>query len=265
MSYPHRPWISISMDFTGPFRKSNCFDMILVLIDRFTTFTYLFPCNSTITAPETAKLLQDRITATHGQPESILTDADPRFTSHFWQKLMKNLSIDHIMSTPYHHQTNGQVERRIRTVQQCLRNFVNRGHTDWSKYLGQIQHAINIAPTTSTGMSPYFLCFGYSPPVFESFKPRPTSVPGADKVATEVAAASRDAIFAMNYARFHQNAKASKHRRLVVDLQVGVDQVLVNSKPYRREKDRSQKLLPRSLGPFNILDKNTDLENYQIE
>lgn len=46
-----------------------------------------------------------------GQPDSILTNTDPWFNSHFWQQLMKNIDIYQTMSTPYHHQTKKQVEQ----------------------------------------------------------------------------------------------------------------------------------------------------------
>ena len=68
---------------------------------------------------------------------------------------MKSLSIEIWMATQYHHQTNGQVECRIRTIKQMMRNYVNKRQNDWCQALPKIVAAINGAPHESLGMSPY--------------------------------------------------------------------------------------------------------------
>ena len=45
----------------------------------------------TVTAPQLAELFWRRSFGTHGLPESILSDRDPRFTAHFWRALWKCL------------------------------------------------------------------------------------------------------------------------------------------------------------------------------
>jgi len=53
--------------------------------------------------------------------------------------MMKSLGIPVSMATQYHHQTNGQVERRIRTLKQLMRNFVNPRQNNWSGALPLLQ------------------------------------------------------------------------------------------------------------------------------
>jgi len=66
--------------------------------------------------------------------------------------MMKFLGIQVWMATQHHQQTNGQVERRIRTLKQLMRNFVNPRQNNWSGALPDIAAALNGAPHGSLGM-----------------------------------------------------------------------------------------------------------------
>ncbi|GKA74046.1 putative reverse transcriptase domain, ribonuclease H-like domain, aspartic peptidase domain protein [Tanacetum coccineum] len=46
----------------------------------------------------------------HGIPVLIIFDRDPRFASNFWRSLQKALGTNLDMSTPYHPQTDEQIE-----------------------------------------------------------------------------------------------------------------------------------------------------------
>ena len=59
-----------------------------------------------------------------GMPLKIISDRDVRFTSAFWQQLMKLLQCRVAMSTAYHPQTDGLTERFHRSIEQVLRNYV---------------------------------------------------------------------------------------------------------------------------------------------
>ena len=63
------------------------------------------------------------------------------------------------MATKYHHQTNGQVERRIRTLKQLMRNYINPRQNNWSSALPVIAAAMNGAPHKSLGISPYYALY----------------------------------------------------------------------------------------------------------
>ena len=44
---------------------------------------------------------------------SIVSDKDPRFTTHFWKSFQKVMGTRLTMSTAFHQQTNGQSEMTI--------------------------------------------------------------------------------------------------------------------------------------------------------
>ncbi|GJZ64423.1 zinc finger, CCHC-type, retrotransposon gag domain protein [Tanacetum coccineum] len=57
----------------------------------------------------------------HGTPTSIVSDRDPKFTSHFWKGLQKAWGTRLKFSTTFHPQTDGQSERTIQTLEDMLR------------------------------------------------------------------------------------------------------------------------------------------------
>ena len=69
------------------------------------------------------------------------------------------------MST-YHPQTNGQVERYIRTILAMLRNYVNEHQDDWDRYATALTYAYNNHVHRSTGTPPFSLVLSRLPPEF---------------------------------------------------------------------------------------------------
>ena len=60
----------------------------------------------------------------HGVPVSIVSDRDPRFTTHFWKSFQKALGTWLTMSTAFHPQTDGQSERTIQVLEDMQRACV---------------------------------------------------------------------------------------------------------------------------------------------
>ena len=108
-------------------------------MDRFTSYTHLIPLKDEATSEKIFKKLNSTIFDVHGLPLSVVLDQDSRFTSKFWSQMMKSLGIQVWMATQYHYQTNGQVERRIRTFKQLMRNFINPRQNNWSGTLQLLQ------------------------------------------------------------------------------------------------------------------------------
>ena len=179
-------------------------------MDRFTSFTHLVPVTTTITASETFDVLQKHIFDIHGRPLSIVMDQDPRFTSRFFQQVMKSLSIEIWLATQYHHQTNGQVERRICTIKQMMRNYVNKRQNDWCQALPKIATAINGAPHESLGMSPYKALYGRAYHILPPLTHSATKVPAADEIINNHEATRLEVEQALNHAQYRQTMQAQK-------------------------------------------------------
>ena len=59
------------------------FDMIYVIIDRLTKYTYFIPTLSTIKAEELAYVFMRNVFAAHGIPAKLISDRDKLFKSKF--------------------------------------------------------------------------------------------------------------------------------------------------------------------------------------
>ena len=261
---PTEAYQSLAIDFAGPFPKSENFDSIFVILDRFTSYTHLVPVTTNCTASEAFEILQKTIFDVHGRPLSIVMDQDPRFTSRFFQQAMKSLSIEIWMATQYHHQTNGQVERRIRTMKQMMRNFVNKRQNNWNQALPKIAAAINGAPHESLGMSLYKALYGRSYRILPPLTHSATKVPAADEIIDNHEAIRLDVEQALNHARFRQTVQAQKRRNPQPQWQPG-QRVLIFGKAYNPPKGRSRKLQPRWFAPFPIKEFNETTEDYKLD
>ena len=72
------------MDFvTHLQQKPRRHDAVWVIVDRFTTAHFL-AVRMTFTLEEFYRLYIQEIARLHDVPVSIVSDMDPRFTTHFW-------------------------------------------------------------------------------------------------------------------------------------------------------------------------------------
>ena len=171
---------SLAIDFASPFNKSNEYTTVMVIMDRFTSYTHLVPLKEAATSEKTFTKLQTTIFDVHGLPLSIVLDQDSRVTSKFWSQMMMSLDIQVWMATQYHHQTSGQVERRIRMLKQMIRIFVNKRQNNWSAALPAIAVAMNGAPHEFLGISPYQALYGRTWKIFNPVQRSASKIPAVD-------------------------------------------------------------------------------------
>jgi len=74
---------------------------------------------------ELTKLFRDHIWKLHRLPESIISDRGVQFMVGMIRELNNLLGIQMKLSTAYHPQTDGQIERINQELEQYLRVFIN--------------------------------------------------------------------------------------------------------------------------------------------
>ncbi|GFO37432.1 reverse transcriptase [Plakobranchus ocellatus] len=72
-------------------------------------------------------------------------------------------NIKHFVSTPYHPQTNGIVERFHSTLKSMIRKLSHESRTEWYRFVPAALFAYRGQVHSSTGFSPFFLLFGRAP------------------------------------------------------------------------------------------------------
>ena len=86
---------------------------------------------------------------------SIVSDKDPKFTTHFRKSFQKAMGTQLTMSTAFHLQTNGQSERTIQILKDMLRACVLDLKGSWEEHLPLVEFAYNNNYQASIQMAPY--------------------------------------------------------------------------------------------------------------
>ena len=94
-----------------------------------------------------------------GFPNQILTDCGGSFVYALMKEAMKRLDIQHIKVTPYHPESNGNLERWHSTLKAMIIKS-GKGRTDWDRLLPALCYAYRQAIHCSTGHPPFELVFG---------------------------------------------------------------------------------------------------------
>jgi len=118
------PFSGLEMDLLGPLTTSRGgHKYVLVICDRFTKLARAIPSRDA-TALTVSSALIDSWVSAYGIPESVLTDNGLQFDSVYYQGILGLLGIASNYTSPYHPQTNGQVERYNRTLVRQLRCYL---------------------------------------------------------------------------------------------------------------------------------------------
>ena len=91
------------MDFVAHFpRTPRRHDAVWVIVDRLTKLAHFLAVRMTFTLEELCQLYIREIVRLHGVLVSIVSDKDPRFTTHFWKSFQKAMGTQLSLSTTFH-------------------------------------------------------------------------------------------------------------------------------------------------------------------
>jgi transposase InsO family protein len=267
---PRAPFAALSVDFVMPLPASGPlrYTALMVVVCRFSKYVSLIPTHVEVTSAQCVELFMRHVWSIHGLPDNIVSDRDPRFVSGMYSELMQRLGVRRKLSTSSHPQTDGQTERTNQTVQIALRHYCTVDHSSWAEMLPQIQFAINARSSRATNLSPFFVAFGREPrsaiDALLRAGPADYQNEAADAFATRMRNIHAHVQDAMAAAQRAMAAQYDRHHRGVAPFSVG-DQVLLSHNDLMRNTAtnantdaRSQKFLPRFLGPFSVLQKMSD-------
>ncbi|KAF0714571.1 hypothetical protein AaE_011540, partial [Aphanomyces astaci] len=229
-------------------------------VDNLSKRPKYIPTRSDVDAPQTAKEFFERVVRHHGLPAMIISDRDSKFTSTFWKSLMEIMDIRQAMTTAGRAKADGGTDRQNRTLEDALRCQVSYLGQDWVEHFPTI---VLCPPRLSPNI--YRLNTVRSrhrPQVAQPFR-EPFLV--QENFAKNFAE-HRKEVIRMDHENLTKVQKRQeyydKHRSKVIFKEA--DQVLLATHnlhlKHAQMLDESErpKLVPRFIGPFEIVKTNND-------
>ncbi len=155
---PSRRFSHVHVDLVGPLPASEAgYLYIFTIIDRTTRWLEAVPLKDISTACCIVAFLASWVSR-FSVPETVTSDQGAQFSAASWASFCNRLGIRHAMTTAYHPQANGLVERAHRQLKDALR--ARGASTDWPSHLPWVLLGLHAAPKEISGISSAEAVFG---------------------------------------------------------------------------------------------------------
>ena len=146
-----------SIEETVPLHQEPVIRNVMVMQDHVSKYVvaYVVKDQTARTATET---LRNDYFGLFGAPAYLVSDQGKVFTGI--SNLCELYGVQKLRTSPYHAQTNGQVERMNQTIIRMIGKLEEDKKARWSEHLPEMLSAYNGTRSAVTGYSPYFLLFG---------------------------------------------------------------------------------------------------------
>jgi hypothetical protein len=239
--------------------ESNGFIYVIVLIDYFSKWTEAEPLKDK-TAVSVAGFLY-KVICRHGCFEIQINDQGREFVNSVSTALHDMTGTQQRVTSAYHPQANGLVERQNQTIKKSIMKVLNENVEKWTSVLDGILFALRVKVHDSMGYSPFFLMYNRQPclPIdvkyMDGLKTE-DSDPVYDKEVLQNALEMRQRIeegAISNIVSSQKKQKRDYDRKHATAIQYSVGQkVLLRN--LRRDDRKGAKMTFSWLGPYEILD-----------
>ena len=186
---------------------------VMVMQDHFSKYVVAYVVKDQ-TAHTAAEMLRNGYFGLFGAPAYLISEQGKAFTGHLFSNLCELYGVQKLRTSPYHAQTNGQVERMNQTIIRMIGKLKQDKKAYWSEHLPEMLAAYNSTHLAVTGYSPYFLLFGRKSrmPV-DCLFPTLHDSPHQAKMEVSVAAMQKRLKEAFAVARHLTSQEATRQRR----------------------------------------------------
>ena len=148
-----------SIEETVPLWQEPVVRNVMVMQDHFSKYVVAYVVKDQ-TACTTAETLRSGYFGLFIAPAYLVSDQGKAFTGHLITNLCELYGVQKLRTSPYHAQTNGQVEWMNQTIICMIGKLEQDKKARWSEHLPEMLAAYNGTRSAVTGYSPYFLLFG---------------------------------------------------------------------------------------------------------
>ena len=148
---PKERFSHVHVDIVGPWPPSRAgYRYLVTMIDRSTRWLEATPIKN-ITAEIVLDTFIETWVSRFGVPGKITTDRGSQFTSGTWADWCGEMGVLHIVTSAFHPQSNGLVERSHRQIKDALR--ARSADEDWYEHLPWVLLGIRATPKDEWGVS----------------------------------------------------------------------------------------------------------------
>ena len=152
---PDSPFKRMHVDIIGPFpRTKEGYKFICAAIDVFSHYIIAAPLTSK-SSEKVISFLKNKIINPFRAPGVIVADCGGEFKSKNFVEFCEENNIKNYFTSPYHHSSNGQIERVNYQIENSLRCLLLEKKRSWSDHLPKIIFSLNSSLHGSTKFSPY--------------------------------------------------------------------------------------------------------------
>ena len=151
-----------SIEETVPLKEDPVMHNVLVLQNHFSKYVVAYVVKDQ-TAHTAAETMRNGYSGLFGAPAYLVSDQGKAFTGHVIMHLCELYGVQKLRTSPYHAQTNSQVERMNQMIIHMIGKLEEDRKACWSEHLPELLVAYNAIRSTVTGYSPYYLLFGRRP------------------------------------------------------------------------------------------------------
>ena len=155
-----QPFDRLGMDIVGPLPKTSRGNMYIVVATEYLTKWPEARAIPNAKASSVISFFYEDIICRHGCPKEILTDRGTHFVNELLNSLCDRFGVKHRLSTAYHPQTNGLVERFNKTLCEVLAKLANEDKDDWDLFVSSALFAYRTRKHSTTRHEPFYLMHG---------------------------------------------------------------------------------------------------------
>ena len=149
----------VGIDFVGPLPKTRKGNKYICVITEYLTKWPEAKAMKKATAQNVVEFLYETIICRFGCPQIIQSDRGSHFNNQIMEDLCKKFMIKHKLSSPYHPQTNGLVERFNRTLCETLAKLILK-ENQWDQHINSALFAYRTMKQGTTKRTPFYMMYG---------------------------------------------------------------------------------------------------------
>lgn len=159
--YPFQHWQMDLIDYSKLYKDNKHFKYILVIIDIFTKFVYLFPLKHKGASADERNtsndipVLLNKLFLSGDVPDTLHSDQGTEFRNRAVNDVCVEFGVRQIFGNAYSPQTQGFVENKNKQIKALINSyFIKYGKPTWYYILDRIAYTINNSKHFVTGYTP---------------------------------------------------------------------------------------------------------------